>query len=104
MIGDRIRYLRTINNMKQTELAEKVGMSVSTVRMWETNQRQPNNDCIRKIVNLFDTSPDFLYEHNEKTKTDETQIAFYNQIGKLTTAQKKEVLNFINYLRSLENE
>ena len=38
----RIKQLRKENRLTQVELADKLGVSVSTVAMWETGKRTPN--------------------------------------------------------------
>ncbi len=43
-----LKALRANNNMTQPQLAEKLGVSVSTVQSWENK-----GDQIAKLLNLF---------------------------------------------------
>lgn len=48
-----LKALRANNNMTQPQLAEKLGVSVSTVQSWENKGVQPRADQIAKLLNLF---------------------------------------------------
>lgn len=48
-----LKALRANNNMTQPQLAEKIGVSVSTVQSWENKGVQPRADQIIRLLNLF---------------------------------------------------
>ncbi|WP_259713336.1 helix-turn-helix transcriptional regulator [Weissella confusa] len=48
-----LKALRANNNMTQPQLAEKLGVSVSTVQSWENKGVQPRADQISKLLQLF---------------------------------------------------
>lgn len=48
-----LKALRANNNMAQPQLAEKIGVSVSTVQSWENKGVQPRADQIVRLLNLF---------------------------------------------------
>lgn len=58
--GKNLSKLRKLNNLSQRELAAEVGLSGSTISMYETNQRQPKIDGIEEISLFFDVSTDVL--------------------------------------------
>nr|DAI13178.1 MAG TPA: repressor protein [Caudoviricetes sp.] len=60
MFGDKLKRLREANNLSQQQLAEKLGMSPSGIGMWEQNRRQPDNETLKKIAQLFDVTTDYL--------------------------------------------
>lgn len=60
MIGDTIKRLRTAKKLFQQDLADRLGVSKSTVAMWETNKREPNIDSINKIAEILECSPSYL--------------------------------------------
>ena len=47
-------YLRKRNNVTQTELAEKLGISRSLLALIETGRRKPNPQLLHKIAEIFD--------------------------------------------------
>lgn len=58
MPGNEIRTARKKAGMKQTELAEQLGVSKGTVAMWELNQRSPSVKMLQKICVVLGTTPD----------------------------------------------
>lgn len=48
-IGDNIKKWRELRNLKQSELAELVGVSDKTVSSWEINRTEPKMGMVEKI-------------------------------------------------------
>lgn len=48
-IGDNIKKWREIRNLKQSELAESLGVSDKTVSSWEINRTEPKMGMVEKI-------------------------------------------------------
>ena len=49
MIGERLAAIRGDNDETQAELAEKLSVSVYTVRSWERNASAPSNEILVQI-------------------------------------------------------
>lgn len=60
MIGDRIKQLRTDAKMTQPELADKIGLTRSTVAAYENNTRQPSFQILVRLAHTFHVSTDYL--------------------------------------------
>jgi len=60
MIGERIKSLRQIAKMTQQDLAIKLKISPSAVGMYEQNRREPSNEVIMNLCNIFDITSDWL--------------------------------------------
>ena len=60
MIADRIKKLREENNMTQTILAKKLGITRSSVNAWEMGISVPSTQYIIELANIFDVSTDYL--------------------------------------------
>ena len=78
MFGRRLKELRLEKKINQSELGEIMGISPSTVGMYERDQRFPDKDTLGKIADYFEVSVDYLLgrtdERNlqiEKPKFDE---------------------------------
>lgn len=58
--GKNLAVLRKYKNLTQKELASALGVSDSTISMYENNRRHPNIDDIVEIALFFDVSTDVL--------------------------------------------
>ena len=59
-VGDRIKHLRKSNNLTQKELAERIGISRSTLAGYETNQIEPSLNVVFKISSEFGVRPSYF--------------------------------------------
>lgn len=59
-VGRRIARLRKTKNLTQTDLARILGISKSTLGMYEIGQREPDVDMFIKIAEFFDVTMDYL--------------------------------------------
>ena len=59
-IGTRIRNLRKAMGMTQNELASKVGVSTSSIGMYERGERSVDIEMLVKIGRVFSVSTDSL--------------------------------------------
>ncbi|HAQ39855.1 MAG TPA: XRE family transcriptional regulator [Clostridiales bacterium] len=58
--GEKIRYLRTKNNITSKELSKILDISESSISLYENGKRTPSIELIIKIANFFNVSTDFL--------------------------------------------
>lgn len=61
----RLKELRNICRITQSKLAEKIGVSRSTIAMYETGSSEPDIDTLNKIADFFKVSLDFLMERGD---------------------------------------
>lgn len=59
-LGDRIKYLREKKNLVQKELAEKAGLTIVQLSRYETNDRKPDPDSLKRLADALDTNGDYL--------------------------------------------
>lgn len=55
-LGKNIRSYRILRNYTQARLAEEIGVSASTIAMYETGQREPDMDMIEAIADILNVS------------------------------------------------
>lgn len=60
MIGNRVKILREELNLKQEDLAKKLGVSPSAIGMYERDLREANDEIKLKMCDLFECSMDYL--------------------------------------------
>ena len=57
---NKIKEQRVQLRLSQAELAKRVGVSRSTIAMWETGGSQPDNDALRRSADILGVSTDYL--------------------------------------------
>lgn len=63
-----LKNLRKQNNLTQAELAKKLGISKSTIGMYEQGRRCPDNKTLVNISKIFDVSTDYILGVNSGNK------------------------------------
>ena len=63
-LSANIRYHRKKTGMTQIELADKLGVSIATLRRWEAGETAPTGTRIIELANLLGTSPDEIISQN----------------------------------------
>lgn len=67
-----LQKLREFAVLTQVELAEKVGVSVTTISHWETGSKRPRASNIRKLAEVLSVNPrEVLAAINENPSTQE---------------------------------
>ena len=56
----RLREFRTEADMKQEQLAEKIGVRRMTIHRWEKNDNPPSDENLLLLAQLFNTSTFYL--------------------------------------------
>lgn len=60
----RLKNLRTENKLSQKQLAEKLGVPVSTYANWEQGRRMPSINEIYKLLSAFEIDANELFDIN----------------------------------------
>ena len=87
--NDTLKYLRVREKMSQAELADKLGVSKSTVGMYELGKREPDFETLEAIADLFNVDMNFLLGKvgSELSPKDERDIA--KDLNRIMTEIKK---------------
>lgn len=56
----KLRELRKQHYLNQEHLAKQIGVSRSTIAMWETGGSQPDNISLQKLADFFNVTVDYL--------------------------------------------
>lgn len=64
-LGKRIAEQRIKKGLGQLDLGEKIGMSTSTIGMWETGNRDPSSEMIIILSDILGVSCDYLLRGEE---------------------------------------
>lgn len=57
---NRIKEIRKSKNLSQAELANILGVSSSTIGMYEQDRRKPDKNMLLKLAQVLDVSVDYL--------------------------------------------
>ena len=61
-LGQRIKELRTENNLTQMQLAKLIGVSQKAVDYWERSVNEPKASYIIRLVKIFKISFDEFFD------------------------------------------
>jgi transcriptional regulator with XRE-family HTH domain len=61
------KELRLSVGLSQDEMAKKLGVSRSTIGMYETGARKPDSEMLEKIADMFNIDIDYLLGRTQKT-------------------------------------
>lgn len=75
MIADRIKQLRTSNNITQVALAKKLNITRSSVNAWEMGISIPSTTYIVELSQLFKVSTDYLLGLSSNTTLDVSMLS-----------------------------
>ena len=64
-LSDSLKELLKENDMKQKELAEKIGVSPTIVNAYYNAEKIPSVEIVYKIAEVFNVSMDWLYKRTE---------------------------------------
>ena len=85
--GQKLQDLRKKCNLTQAELANKAGISTSTIGMYEQNRRRPNFQILKKICDILSTHADYLLEENSNTNVSDLYTISYDFINNLNNSK-----------------
>lgn len=70
LLGDKIAELRKSNSLSQRDMANIIGVSASTIGLWERGNPIPS-DSLRAIAELFKVSIDYLMDNSYQPAVDQ---------------------------------
>lgn len=73
-IGERIKDLRTKNQLTQKELSKITGISEISIRKYESGDRTPKIDAIEKLSTAFNVQIDYIIGRSDFKKFDSSII------------------------------
>lgn len=85
-MGDKLRSLRIEKKLTQKQVAERIGLAISAVSSYESNNRYPSYEVLLKLARIFHVSTDYLLGMTDKrnidvTGLDEEEIELLSQIA-----------------------
>lgn len=110
---NNLKILRTEKHLTIRELSDKVGISHSTICHLENEIRPFTLDHLERLSKFFDCSFEYIQGKSDERKPTVTKViipsneditvAFFEQRGIVTEDQKKQVEQFIQFLKTQES-
>jgi len=75
MVADRIKELREVKGLTQSDLAKMLGITRSSVNAWEQGISVPSTNYIVELANLFKVSTDYLLGVNSTATVDVSDLS-----------------------------
>ena len=97
---DRIKQLRKQKGLTQKEMAEAVGVGVSTVAMWESGTRTPSFKLLNDLSDLFDKSIDYILGTSDDDRSPKLNDAQIEQLG--TWEIQSELIDILRHYLQLD--
>lgn len=101
--SNNLKSLRVRFGLTQQDLANKLGVSKSTVSMYETGNRAPDFETLEAIADLFNVSLDSLIGAQGKSES-EIKVLAAHAIDDLTEAEQLEIIKYAKYIKSQRDE
>ena len=94
MIGERLAEIRKDHDDTQAILADRVNVSISSIRSWEQEKSSPPHELLVKICRLYHVSADYLLG---LTSIDPAYVQ-RRRLESFSNLELEELQNFENYL------
>ncbi|AEY64809.1 helix-turn-helix transcriptional regulator [Clostridium sp. BNL1100] len=104
-MNNRLRELRKEKGLTQMELAKQLNVSDRSVGFYETGERDPDTDTLRKLSDFFDVSIDYLLCRSDIRKTGKVETKAYHNldIAGLPDEAIKQVEDYIEFVKQKYN-
>ena len=81
-LSANIRMLRKKAGLTQIELADKMGVSIATLRRWEAGETTPTGTKIMELADRLGTSPDSIVAASKNTPNAQEESQAYTNDNK----------------------
>ena len=103
------KYRVKVNNLTQQKLADALGVSRSTVAMWENGKNEPDNDMLGKIAEYFHITTDELLGRTHEEKVEKPPISALDQkkqlvASKMDNLNESQISRVIAYIDGMTDE
>lgn len=103
---NRIKQLREENNWTQLELSQKINCAMSSIAMYEKEDRKPSLEVLIKLSDIFDCSIDYLLGKSDirnpeitDIDTDKIKIGLSSKdYTHITDNQRKQIEDFARFV------
>lgn len=109
--SENIKSLRKQRHITQVQLAEKIGVSRSTISMYEMGEREPDFETLEALADVFNVDMAYLIGTETKKspsedgeEMDDFTYAAHGYSGRLTDADKATIIKMMETLAAANEE
>ncbi|MCR5705172.1 MAG: helix-turn-helix transcriptional regulator [Eubacterium sp.] len=96
--NDNLKTARERKGLSQKEVAEKIGVAKSTYSLYESGNREPNVQTIKKISDVLSVSADTLLGLDDEQPIN--TIAAHFDGTEFTDTELDDIANYIEFVKS----
>ncbi len=108
--GEKLKKIRTLKQLTQSEMAQKIGLTPSSYSNWELGKRKPRLNKLKKVADVFGVPVSYLTDDKEINLSEslEDQIVNSNNEIKLPVlsgrnfankSSEEEVFSDVRYIK-----
>lgn len=94
--NENLKNARIRKGMSQKDVAEEIGVAKSTYSLYESGNREPNVQTIKKIADVLSVSADDLLGLNEEPQT----LAAHFDGDEYTDEELDEIKQFAEFVKA----
>ncbi len=110
-LSQKLKILRTENNMTQDYLAKRLNVARSTIAGYEAKNRQPSHEKLTAIANIFQVSVDYLLNDNvislenaPNTAQTSDEKVLLQKYRTLSSSSKQECIDYLRFLHARDTK
>jgi transcriptional regulator with XRE-family HTH domain len=114
VFSTRLKELRNKANLSQQELSKIIGISKSSINMYERGEREPGLETVGALADYFDVQTDYLLgKHDDKRSLKDGKkynrlmlqtVEEYRKLHEYTREQMELLLDWDNFYADMEEE
>jgi transcriptional regulator with XRE-family HTH domain len=97
IFSKRLKKIREEKKLSQAELAQKADLQTAAISHFETGQRKPSFDNLKRLADALNVSVDFLLGREFKESGDIAERLF-RDFEKLSTNDQQKMQEFAEFL------
>lgn len=102
---DRLRAAREdLRQMTQVELARTIGLPPSSIAHFESGNRKPSFENLRRLANALNVTTDYLVGRADEPDTSASADPLYRDVANLTDRNRQTAENFLRFLAEQDRQ
>lgn len=89
--SERLKQLRNEHKISQQDLADRIGMSKSSINMYERGEREPGLETLEALADYFNVDLDYLLGKSQNQKRD-LFFDIFKSLNKQSSSNISEVI------------
>ncbi len=99
-LGARLQQIREDQGLSQTQFAELVGTSQSTISQIEAGERNPSYDMLRRLATALSVTIGYVLGETEISDLNPEEEAYFREFRGLSESARRQLSQFAQFLRT----